>query len=149
MPRGKHTHHRKTEDIPALLKSAGLKATSARSAILSVFIDCTQPLSIQDLAERLGNDAHQATLYRAVERLVAAGVLLQVNLGTDSAHYELRDETHHHHHAICTDCGRIEDVQLCENVALEKEVLQSLRHFKTLRTHSLEFFGQCVTCINK
>lgn len=132
-----------------LLQHAGLKATKARMAIIHVFLHHKKPMDIRALATKLGGDAHLATLYRTAERLASAGILTRVNLGSDSAHYELHDASHHHHHAVCTNCGRVEDIELCKKNELENEALRSSKFFKTLDTHALEFFGRCVTCIKK
>ncbi|NCN52549.1 transcriptional repressor [Candidatus Parcubacteria bacterium] len=130
-----------------LLQHAGLKATGSRIAILEVFLGSSKPISIDTLEQTIRTDAHLATLYRTVERLLAAGILMRVNLGDETPYYELRDEEHHHHHVVCTDCGRIEDIELCHDDSLEKEALHASKFFHRLDTHALEFFGTCTSCV--
>jgi Fe2+ or Zn2+ uptake regulation protein len=56
----------------------------------------------------------------------------------------LCEPAHHHHHAICERCGRVEDVD-CAAMEQFAEALRSLHGFE-LDGHAMEFFGRCSTC---
>jgi Fur family ferric uptake transcriptional regulator len=51
---------------------------------------------------------------------------------------------HHHHHAICRACGRVEDVD-CTAVEQFAESLRTANGFQ-LDGHAMEFFGRCAAC---
>jgi Fur family ferric uptake transcriptional regulator len=55
-----------------------------------------------------GPPLHRATIYRTLDRLVADGLLIRTNLGSDRSQYEIA--LHHHHHLVCGECGHVEHV---------------------------------------
>ena len=131
-------------DFKTLLQGAGFKATLGRIALLEALWHTQKPLAVPALTKSVGRKMNQVTLYRALEALASAGISRRVDLGHAHAHYEF--EKSHHHHIICTDCGRVEDIT---NVNVEKE-LEKLSHsskqFNSIYSHNLEFFGSCKSC---
>lgn len=132
-------------DFKALLKSAGLKATHGRMELLDVLARIDEPLSVIKIQKRLGNSLNEVTLYRALEAFAAAGLVRRVDLNHDHAHYELAVGREHHDHAVCTNCGLVEDIEGCGLVPLEKKALAQSK-FKSIYSHNLEFFGLCRSC---
>jgi len=130
-----------------LLREGGHKITPGRVAILETLKATRQPMTISDIARRLRNKINQVTIYRALEALTRSGVVCKVNLQNSSTNYELVAGAHHHHHVVCEQCGVIEDVENCDIEKLEKTVLKQSRRFDSIKTHSLEFFGTCNTCV--
>lgn len=129
------------------LKTNGLKVTSARLGLLDVFKHAKKPVSVKQLAKKLGkNAADVVTLYRNVEALADLGVLKMVRLNDKQIYYELAGGEHHHH-LICTNCGKLEDVKMRE-INLSKTFLKS-HGFAKVTSHSLEFFGLCQACVKK
>lgn len=134
----------KQPNFPELLKQHGFKATPGRVALLHTLWHETQPISIPSLAHKLRAHLNEATLYRALEALIAAGVIRRVDLGHSHTHVELQKE--HHHHIVCTVCGTVEDI---ESATLEKELARAgaaAKRFITIQSHSVEFFGTCRSC---
>ena len=129
-------------EVEVLLKARGLKRTDARIAVLSELMRAHAPLSIDALAKRV-SDVHLVTLYRMLERFVEEGIVYQTDFRNGKAWFEF--QPHHHHHITCTNCGRTEDVDICIKKEAES-ALQSSRHFTAIKSHVLEFFGQCRTC---
>lgn len=124
------------------LKTGGLKITTARLDLLDILKHAKKPLSIKDIAQRLG-EADLVTLYRNIEALQNLGIVKQINLKDRQAYYELSGGEHHHH-LVCTNCGRLEDVQV-EEMNLNKTFLKN-HGFAKVTDHSLEFFGVCTKC---
>jgi Fur family ferric uptake transcriptional regulator len=58
--------------------------------------------------------------------------------------YMLCEPRHHHHHAICRTCGRVEDVD-CAAMEQFAESLRAHNGFE-LDGHAIEFFGKCGAC---
>ncbi|MDP3962910.1 MAG: Fur family transcriptional regulator [bacterium] len=132
-------------ELRGLLRTGGLKATRSRLAILGVMRRTKHPLSPQEIIERLGKSFDQATIYRFIKKLQARGIIRQIDLRHNHAHYELFD-LNDHHHLICMRCGRIEDVSGCEIEDAYNAILRSAKDFSEIRQHSLEFYGICRNC---
>jgi Fur family ferric uptake transcriptional regulator len=130
------------------LHNSGYKATTARLAILELFKKSKTPLSAQEIIDALPNSIDQATVYRTFTSLKKKGIIHQIDLRHNHAHYELTDITEHHH-LICLECGKIEDVQHCNVDEIQATILRSSRHFSMIRQHTLEFYGVCKTCSRK
>lgn len=134
-------------DFGEMLHSRGFKTTPGRIALLRVLKQFKEPLSILRITKELGNKLNPATVYRALEALVDSGMVRKVDLQHSHAHYELVEGNEHHHHLICQICGEVEDVGGCNPKTLEKSILRFSRNFKEIRSHSLEFFGHCRSCV--
>lgn len=132
-----------TIDIKKELKQKGLRVTTPREKILSVFSAECQPMNAESIHAQL-KSIDLVTIYRTLTSFEKCGILRKVDLHKDSTYYELN---HHHHHIVCTSCGVIEAFESCDIKKLtQKVVLQSSR-FKTIQDHSLEFFGVCKICL--
>ena len=139
---------RDTHEFHTLLRKSGYRATPSRIAILEAFRSSKNPLSAQEIIEMLPATIDQATVYRNLKSLEGKGVIKQIDLRHNHAHYELAD-LKEHHHLICLRCGRIEDVHHCGALAVQDAVLKSSKHFSEIRSHSLEFYGLCTACSKK
>lgn len=129
----------------ALLQRAGIKATVQRTAVLDALRARHAPQSVADIAKTLPR-VDQVTIYRSLELFVRAGIATEVSLQNERAYFEYRDASHHHHHLVCRSCGRIEDVEMCGLDAMSKAIVRQSRQFRSISSHSLEFFGLCVQC---
>lgn len=100
------------EALVAMVRSAGLRVTSSRIAVLSTLREATVPLSHADVAsqlEHLGMD--RTTVYRNLIDLAEAGLLRRSDVG-HTWRFELvgRGSEHaddQHPHFVCTDCGSV------------------------------------------
>ena len=81
-----------------------------RRAIIELLVDAGHPVSIGDIANRLP-DLPRSSAYRHLVDLQVAGVVRRVAANDEFARYELSEEfSEHHHHLLCTDCGKVIDV---------------------------------------
>ncbi len=100
------------EALAGVIRSAGLRVTSSRVAVLATLRDAGLPLSHADVAtqlEHLGVD--RTTVYRNLIDLAEAGVLRRSDVG-HTWRFELAssDDAHdsgQHPHFVCTDCGKV------------------------------------------
>lgn len=136
----------KTSHFGAMLRTAGHKATKGRIAMLDTLARAGHELTIVEMRKRLKRKIDEATMYRALEALAASNIVRRVDLRHAHTHYELIAGREHHHHLVCTSCGKVENVSVCRTDTLEKEVLARSRAFTKLQDHALEFFGVCKTC---
>jgi Fur family ferric uptake transcriptional regulator len=84
-----------------------------------------------------------STVYRTLDHLASKGEA-SVRVDEHGEATYVTCEPTHHHHAICSKCGKVEDIA-CE--AIEKLVgeLRSHHGFE-LDDHEMEFFGRCAAC---
>lgn len=128
-----------------IFKKSGLKNTRARLAILETFSSKCEPLDAEDINKRLKKkEIDLVTIYRTLASFEEVGILRKVDLHKESQYYELRE--HHHHHIICNKCGLVEKLKGCDIEKLTSKLISKSANFKTIKDHSLEFFGVCEKC---
>jgi len=125
-----------------LLKEAGIEATPARLRVLDICISAGQPLTVEDVAKKVGGKAHLATVYRTLEKFVISGILTRIDFQEGKFRYEYVVD--HHHHAICESCGSIAEIK-DNNLENVMHTLKVGRGFSISR-HALELFGLCHGC---
>lgn len=131
-----------------LLEEHGYRITKGRVALLSFLMHRNMPLSVGDIQKEINYTIDKVTLYRALEDFSSSKIVAKINLHNSATYYEFLHKDHHHHHIICEQCGKIEDIENCNQTNLQKEVIKSSKHFNAISSHSLEFFGTCKTCSN-
>ena len=139
---------RQERQFKELLRKSGYKATAPRLAVIDVLQKASRPLSAQGIVSVIEKGVDQATVYRTVKSLKNIGVIRQVDLRHNHAHYELAN-TEEHHHLVCIQCGRVEDVERCGIEHMQTSVLRASKHFSEIRQHALEFYGLCKSCAKK
>ena len=134
-------------DTATLLRNAGLKATSGRTHLLDVLLEQPTPVSVPTLKKQLGKKGgNDVTLYRALDALAEAGIVVRADLQHGHAHYELAVGRTHHHHAVCRGCGTVEDIEVTHAPHPEQEALRRAKGFSSIDSYALEFFGMCMKC---
>jgi len=123
---------------------SGLKNTPPRLAIFSVLKMQQRPLNVLEILELVKNKADLATIYRTLEIFFDKGLINKVEFGEGKYRYELKRADHHH--LICSNCEKIEDISDGFMEDFEKEI-KSKKGF-LVKSHSLEFFGLCKNCQN-
>jgi Fur family ferric uptake transcriptional regulator len=137
-------------NIEKLLKAHKLKTTKPRKAILEVLSHSSRPLTLETLHEKASSSlpVDPVTVYRTIMTLKEAGLICQSDLGHGHAHYELSLDGHHHH-IVCTNCGKTSAVHVCLPSSFSKKILSKARGFKSVNDHVLELFGLCTACSKK
>jgi Fur family ferric uptake transcriptional regulator len=106
--------------------------------------------SAQDVYAVLRSDGEAvglSTVYRHLQALVDGGVVDVIHTPEGEATYRYCGDPapgHHHHHLVCRECGRTEEV---EGRAIERwagEVAHE--HGYTRVDHTVELFGVCPPC---
>ena len=138
------------ETVAERLGKAGQRYTPTRKAIVELLGDGARPLLLAEVLT--GGQGHlaQSSVYRNMVLLEEAGVVRRV-IGTDEfARYELAEElSSHHHHLICSQCGKVEDFAL--PVQVEKNI-ESVLADTAIRNgfhdvhHRLDLVGRCAGC---
>jgi Fur family transcriptional regulator, ferric uptake regulator len=121
--------------------------TRARGQIAAVLKRERRFLSAAEIHRLLEGDGARvalSTVYRNLEHLQNKGEITARAEPDGETRYMPCEPTHHHHHAICTACGRVADVD-CTAVEQFAESLLMRDGFE-LDGHAMEFFGRCKTC---
>lgn len=132
--------------IVTTLKENGYRLTSPRQRVLDLLLEAHRPMSAQEVFELAKRDMDLATVYRVINLFLGLGLARKTGFGTGSALYEIVGEEHHHH-VICRQCGRMEEIEGCLLESLEKELSRKKRF--TIMGHTLEFYGICHDCGQK
>lgn len=141
------------EEIGHRLARSGQRWTAGRRAVVDIFEQARAPLSMQDLQDH-AREARVplSSLYRIVNDLVGASVLVRLEFEEGFARFELvEDLARHHHHLVCVECGTVEDFEGPGLPDLERAVDDAMRsirrrHRFAVRNHRLDFFGTCRAC---
>jgi Fe2+ or Zn2+ uptake regulation protein len=134
-----------SSDVKNGIKKSGYRLTPARTAIIEIFCMQEHPIHAQEILRQLSDiniTVNKTTVYRELQFLTVQKIIKSVHLTPDTISYELVDRTHHHH-IVCNDCGKIEDIILPTETFLNDVKKQTTFE---LQSHSLEFYGQCTTC---
>jgi Fur family transcriptional regulator, ferric uptake regulator len=134
------------------LKTIGLKATTPRLRILELFEkSAVRHLSAEDVYRLLmtdGLDVGLATVYRVLTQFEQAGLLQRHHFESGKAVFELNDSSHHDH-LVCMQCGRVEEFYDAEIEKRQGRIAKE-RGF-VIRDHSLALYADCTkpACPNK
>ncbi len=126
------------------IRAAGLRCTAPRVLVLGRLMRAREPLSIDDLEKRLKGKVNIVTIYRILREFTKHNLTYQTNFHTGKAFFEFQHT--HHHHIICTECGRREDVTIPDLDRKLTDTAQSQSRFSRVSHHTLEFFGVCRAC---
>ena len=92
------------------IRSAGLKVTHARRAILRILeSEKSMHASADEIHRKLIESADEvgiATIYRVLNQFVTAGICIRHNFETGQSLYELTPD-HHHDHMVCLSTGKV------------------------------------------
>lgn len=143
------------EKVKDLLREKGLKVTSQRLMVLNILsAHGDEHLTVEeiyDLAKEESPEIGLATIYRTVQVLLELHVIEKVAFDDGFARYELNGEEtgsgHRHHHAICTQCGKVYSLETDLLDTLEKQVFESLGFEVT--DHEVKLYGLCSACRRK
>lgn len=123
------------------------KVTGPRQAILEILRQNPYPLTIKNIFALLPKDqCNLATIYRMVHLLEGMDLVKRFDFSDAVARYELVGENNdpHHHHLVCTRCGKVVRIQECFVREMESRIAAAHRFASV--THKLEFFGLCPRC---
>ena len=99
--------------------------------------------SVYQLLRKDGESTGLATVYRTLQKAAARNTVDVLRKDDGEALYRLC-ETGHHHHLVCTSCGKTVEV---EGSAVEKwaNTVAKNNGFRKV-THVVELFGLCQKC---
>tara|TARA_B100000686_G_C16726721_1_gene938234 strand:+ start:1251 stop:1682 length:432 start_codon:yes stop_codon:yes gene_type:complete len=133
-----------------LLKSKDASITNPRLIVLGILLKQDVPLTIDKLLKLSRGKLAQSTLYRVINDLQRFGLVTEFTNPENTMVVELKvEETSHHHHLFCKNCGRIIDIELGGELEkqIENEVMDIQEQYElSIDGHSLELIGLCDLC---
>jgi Fe2+ or Zn2+ uptake regulation protein len=136
-------------EVAKRLAGVSQRYTRGRRDLVEVLLNSDRPLTTREILGKK-RSLNQSSVYRNLAALEEASVVRRLAGGDEFARYELAENlTEHHHHLVCTKCGRVFDFSLPP--ALEKSIANTERSiarsmgFRT-DSHNLDFLGLCRNC---
>jgi Fur family transcriptional regulator, ferric uptake regulator len=131
-----------------ILGEAGHRRGGARTAVVEALArhDCAvTALELEDELRRRKASVGRASVYRALDRLEELRLVQRFEAERGIASYERIDpDGHHHHHAICRRCGRLEPF---EDRGLEQAIAQVSEQVPfEIAEHDVVLRGLCERC---
>ncbi|MFL5643407.1 MAG: Fur family transcriptional regulator [Chloroflexota bacterium] len=134
-------------DYISTLDRAGYRLTEPRRALAGVIADQAGHFTAADLVaeartRRLG--VGRATVFRTLDVLEDLGAIERLDLPSGEHAYVACDPVHHHH-IVCSRCGRTDEI---DDAGLRPVVREVARQtgFR-VDEHRLELFGLCPACL--
>ncbi len=125
----------------------GARNTRQRSAVVDVLQEIDRFASAQSIHRELtdrGQKVGLTTVYRTLQTLTEVGAVDALNSDTGETLYRHCLTDRHHHHLVCTNCGRSEEI---DGGPVEEWAKQTAEKYGfELSGHDAEIFGVCGTC---
>ncbi len=136
--------------IARIMRQHGYRLTPQRHAVLKVISqshDHLTPAAIHNRVQGEYPQIGQTTIYRLLDVLTELGLICKIHMGGTCRSYLMRRPTEHHHHLVCSSCGRVIDFTGCDLSQLEQRLSQETEF--EIEGHLLEFHGRCRQCQEK
>ncbi|MGH3001897.1 MAG: Fur family transcriptional regulator [Gaiellaceae bacterium] len=120
------------------------RTTPQRQAVLDAIGSFRGSFTLVELYDRARDDEPNlglATVYRTIELLRRTGSIRP--LVTDGRPTYVRCHAGHHHHLVCTTCGRVEETELC---AAPSAAEVRRKHGFRADEHQVDIYGTCGRC---
>lgn len=137
------------ELVEVHLRRIDQRYTAGRQAVVGLLASLGHPASIADIADHIP-EIPRSSAYRHLADLQRAGVVRRIAAGDEFARFELAEDlTHHHHHLVCSACGRVIDVtpspEFERTVTSMVDDLTAQQGFRAT-SHALDVIGHCADC---
>jgi len=133
--------------IVSALEHAGYRLTEPRRSLAGLIADQDGHFTAASLvdaarAQRLG--VGRATVFRTLEVLEDLGAVERLDLPS-GVHAYVGCEPAHHHHVVCSGCGRTDEIDDAGLRQVVADVAQRTGY--RVDDHRLELFGLCPACL--
>lgn len=130
----------------AEIQNLGL--TRQREVVLKVIRDAEGHLTANEVfaaAKDLLPSISFATVYNSLRFLKEAGHIAEIQFGSGASRFDRM--THRHDHAICTQCGKLVDIEM----ELPAELISRAAQYSKFKPESIELTlrGVCPGCARK
>ncbi len=133
------------EDVLALVRSHGGRATPARRLLLNALFGNREHRSAEELAAEVharAPDVHLSTIYRNLDELERLGVIDSTRLGSGPATYHLASAAHGH--LVCEQCGTMTEVP--DAIFADLVRVAGTEYGFAINPHRFAVTGRCTSC---
>jgi len=133
-------------EVVAALRGHNYKLTPQRRAVIHVIASTQDHLTPATIYKKVQQDHPTiglVTIYRTLEILAELELICELHAGGIYRSYTI-STPQHHHHLICSNCGKVIDFT-GHNLSELEQSLSKKSGFK-IDSHVLEFFGLCQAC---
>ena len=123
------------------------RTTRQRTAISEFLSHAGDFRTAQQIHEQLragGDGVGLATVYRTLQTMAEAGDVDMVRTADGESAYRRCATSGHHHHLVCRNCGRTEEIMAKAVEAWATTI--AAEHGFTDVTHDVELYGLCASC---
>src|SRR5262245_26879624 len=122
-----------------------LGLTRQREVVLQVIRDADSHLTANEVfsaAKAKLPSISFATVYNSLRYLKDAGHIAEIQFGNGASRFD--PFTHRHDHALCTECGKLVDIEM----DVPPEIMKRAAKYSGFRPNSIEFTlrGKCPEC---
>ena len=135
-----------TESTEHALGAAGYRLTGPRRTVADLIASRDGHFTSAELLDaarerrlRIG----RATVFRALDVLLELGVVERIDLPSGE-HAYVACEPAHHHHVVCSGCGRTKEFEDAELLSVVDGIERRTGY--RIDVHRLELFGRCPDC---
>ncbi len=124
-------------------KKIGIKLTPQRIAILDFLEGNKNHPSAEEIYREVSKKfptMSLATVYNTLETLKERGSVMELTIDPDKRRFDPNTEPHHH--LICTECRRVEDI----HVRFDLTVPNASKYGFEVTGNHIEFYGKCPKC---
>ncbi|AGF73074.1 Fur family transcriptional regulator [Corynebacterium halotolerans] len=125
----------------------GARNTRQRTAIVNVLQELDTFASAKTIHQALQEREIKVgltTVYRTLQSLAEIKAVDVLHTTAGESLYRHCLSEHHHHHLVCTECGRTEEIDGGPVEAWARTVAEA--HGFSLTGHDAEVFGLCAEC---
>jgi len=124
------------DQLDAFIRRKGLRRTAQRDAIVRLAFASDEHFTSEELYDRVRRHnvpASRATVYRTIALLVEAGLLHEIDLGSEQKTYDPNFvDKPSHNHLVCIDCGKVTEFE-DEHLELLNDCLTRRLGFRPVR----------------
>jgi len=138
------------KELQTFLRTAGLRSTAARTAVLEYFHSHVGPNSHAELFTAIAEKGFdRATVYRVLMDFAEVGILSRTDLGDHVWRFELKKglggvaHTEEHPHFVCVDCG---EVSCLPGLSLKLEGRTKAPKSVSKKQVAVQITGRCDKC---
>ncbi len=129
------------------LRARGHKLTPQRRAVVRALCLSNKhmtPAEVHEAACKERADVGLVTVYRTIRMLAALDLVCEISVDGHQRTYLLRGPSEHHHHLVCSHCGRV--VDFTSNDVERLQARLALETGFSIEDHIVEFIGRCAPC---